>query len=272
MPGGILNSISLPIGSSSRRVPPWAASFSVIVAVAVTSWPRIAEPMSSASKFAPAVRACARRTCSTGCPRSCRRRAAPAAARRGAAESVRPPGEALEIALAPAERTCARPAAEAFEALEARLALGVDLAAVERLALVVVADDLVGAVELGELVGRLRVLLVGVRVQLLGELAIGLLDVFRARRLGHPQHLIGVAHPCYSEMIPRAGPSARLSSHQCGGSVAVVQRGEAYIPESPAEGRLSYDRFSGRSLRTVHWPWWARQASPCSQDSAPSRM
>ena len=110
----------------------------------------------------------------------------PAAARRGAAEAVRPPGEALEIALAPAERACARPAAEAFEALEARLALGVDLAAVERLALVVVADDLVGAVELGELVRRLRVLLVGVRVQLLRELAIGLLDVFRACDLDTP--------------------------------------------------------------------------------------
>jgi len=46
MPGGILNSTSLPIGSSSRRVPPCAASASVMFAVAVTSCPRSAEPMS----------------------------------------------------------------------------------------------------------------------------------------------------------------------------------------------------------------------------------
>ena len=65
-----------------------------------------------------------------------------------------------------------RPAgAEPFEALEARLALGVDLAAVECLALVVVADDLVGGVQLGEARGRLGVVLVGVGMQLLGELA-----------------------------------------------------------------------------------------------------
>ena len=63
------------------------------------------------------------------------------------------------------------PTAEAFKALEARLAFGVDLAAVEGLALVGFAEDLVGGIELGEARGRLRIVLVGVRMQLLGELA-----------------------------------------------------------------------------------------------------
>ena len=154
-------------------------------------------------------------------------------------------------------------AAEAFKALEARLALRVDLAAVERLALVVVADDLVGAVELGELGRRLRVLLVGIRVQLLRKLAISLLDVFLARAFRHPQHLIGVAHPCNSDESPSAGlwPNSLL-----------LNVGRVW-PLCNAAGRLaSYVRFSGRIVRTVHLPWWMRQASPCSQDSAPSRM
>ena len=67
--------------------------------------------------------------------------------------------------------------AEAFEAAEARLALGIDLAAIERLALVVVAEDLIGGVELGEPHRRLGVVLVGVGMQLLGEPPIGLLDI-----------------------------------------------------------------------------------------------
>jgi hypothetical protein len=54
--------------------------------------------------------------------------------------------------------------AETFEALEARLALGIDLAAVKRLALVGIADDLVGRVELRKTRRRLRVVLVGVRM------------------------------------------------------------------------------------------------------------
>src|SRR5204862_687020 len=136
---------------------------------------------------------------------------------RGAAKTVLPPGEGLEIALASGERARARPAAEALEALEAWLAFGVDLAAVEGLALVLVADDLVRALELGEFIGRLRILGVGIRVQLLGELAEGLLDVCRARRLGHPQDLIGVTHPV-APKIPRARrpDSSRSMWGECG--------------------------------------------------------
>src|SRR5262249_23524052 len=108
--------------------------------------------------------------------------AAGAAAR--AMETVGAPGEGLEIALAP--EAAARPA-ETFKTLEARLALGVDLAAVERLALVRLAQDLVGGVELGEAIGGLGVVLVGVRMQLLGLLPERTLDLRRTRGLRHPQ-------------------------------------------------------------------------------------
>src|SRR5271165_5984730 len=63
-------------------------------------------------------------------------------------EAVRTEVEALEVARTRSEAGAAGVCA--FEALETRLALGVDLAAVEGLALLVVADDLVGGVELGE--------------------------------------------------------------------------------------------------------------------------
>src|SRR5262249_30269056 len=87
-----------------------------------------------------------------------------------------------------------RPTAEALETLEARLALGVDLAAVERLAFVLLAQDLVGGVELGEARGGLGVVLVGVRMQLLGLLPERALDLRGARAFRHPQNIIGVAH------------------------------------------------------------------------------
>ena len=79
--------------------------------------------------------------------------------------------------------TAARLRAETLEALEARLALGIDLAAVERLALVGIADDLVGGVELRKARCRLRVVLVGVRMQFLRKPAIGAFDVAFARTL-----------------------------------------------------------------------------------------
>src|SRR5262249_35825380 len=82
----------------------------------------------------------------------------------------------------------------AFKSLETRLALGIDLAAVERLALVRLAQNFVRGIELGEAVRRLRVVLVGIRMQLLGELAVGALDLRRARVARHTQDVIGVAH------------------------------------------------------------------------------
>src|SRR6185369_2261575 len=78
---------------------------------------------------------------------------------------------------------------------KARLAIGVDLAAVELLALVLVAHDLVGGIDLGKARSRLRIVLVVVRVMLLGKLAIGTLDRRGAGAPRHPQDLIGVTHP-----------------------------------------------------------------------------
>src|SRR5262249_29879679 len=94
-----------------------------------------------------------------------------------------------------------------FEAAEPRLALGVDLAAVERLALRLVAENLVGRIELGKLHRRLGVVLVGVGMQFLGQLAEGLLDFVLARRPRHPQNLVGVSHPV---QLPNG---ARLAAH-----------------------------------------------------------
>ena len=67
----------------------------------------------------------------------------------------------------------ARPAAKAFKALEARLALRVDLAAIEFSALLLVAKNFVGGVDLGELRLRALVALMTVGVVLLGEFSIG---------------------------------------------------------------------------------------------------
>ena len=68
--------------------------------------------------------------------------------------------EMLGAAAAAAPGTAAR---KALEAGEARLALGIDLAAVELAAFLLVAEDLVGRADLGEAVLRLRLLaLVGV--------------------------------------------------------------------------------------------------------------
>jgi len=64
----------------------------------------------------------------------------------------------------------------ARETLESRFALGVDFAAVELLALLIVADDLVGRIKFRKSGRRLRIVLVGVGVILLGKLAIGALD------------------------------------------------------------------------------------------------
>src|SRR5215218_6593774 len=93
-----------------------------------------------------------------------------------------------------ASRPGAPARAAARKTLKARLALGVDLAAVELLAPVLAADDLVGRVDLGKPLRGLRITLVVVGVMLLGELAIGTLDRRSAGAPRHPQDLIGVAH------------------------------------------------------------------------------
>src|ERR1700722_4187637 len=71
----------------------------------------------------------------------------------------------------------AGPAALRAETVKAILAFGVDLAAVEFRALVLVAQDLIGGIGLGELVLRLRVFLIAIGMVLLGEAAKRLLDL-----------------------------------------------------------------------------------------------
>src|SRR5215813_990874 len=118
--------------------------------------------------------------------------------------------------------TCAAPTeiasrTEALEAAKFRLALSIDLAAIISLALVFLAQDLVGRIEFGKALSCFGVILVGVRVKLLGELTKCALDRGRIRILLHPQHFIGVAHRKYLRL--GAGVQPRLF-----GSNVVVMR------------------------------------------------
>ena len=152
-PAGILTSTSLPVGSCTRFLVPLAASSSDTVMVNVDVQigadrrrnPR-ARTAAAASRAA-ARRAPRRRTCCAGCPRTPPPPAPPRAA--AALEAVGTEAEALEMP-PPDPKPAPPPGAASPEALEARLALGIDLAAVERLALLLVADDLVGGVQLGK--------------------------------------------------------------------------------------------------------------------------
>src|SRR5262249_38169936 len=113
----------------------------------------------------------------------------------GGLKAVAPKAERFKTA-SPAEAAAwPAPGAETFEALETRLALGVDLAAIEGLALVRFAQDFISSVQLGKARGRPRVMLVGVRMQLLGLPAESALDLGGTRGLRHPQGVIGVTHP-----------------------------------------------------------------------------
>jgi hypothetical protein len=83
----------------------------------------------------------------------------------------------------------------ALETLKLRFALGIDLAAIELLTLVLVAEDFVRHVQFGKAFRRFGVALVGIGVVLLGELAVSALDRRSTGTPLHPQDLIGVAHP-----------------------------------------------------------------------------
>src|SRR5439155_416877 len=83
--------------------------------------------------------------------------------------------------------------------------LYLDLAAGRPLpALVVLAHGLVSRIQLGKARGRSRVVLVGVRMQLLRLPAEGALDLGGTRRLRYPEDLIGVTHP---QPLPLRSPS-----------------------------------------------------------------
>src|SRR5262249_32180971 len=131
-------------------------------------------------------------------------RRAPAPAR-PAAEAGEQVGEDLLRAAAEVEleaagagaaaRIEATPRVEAAGELGmARIAVGIDLAAVEARPLLLVADDAVGGVHLLEALSGALVARLGVRVVLLGETAIRLFD---GRGIGiprHAEHAIGIAH------------------------------------------------------------------------------
>ena len=128
----------------------------------------------------------------------------PAAASSGAAapggpgETLRTEVEAFEICIRPetSAGTRARPWAAAAKTLEARLALGIDLAAIERFALIFVGEEFVGGVQLGKARRRFRIVLVGIGMQFFRKLPIGAFDVARARFPIDAQDLIGITHPC----------------------------------------------------------------------------
>ena len=124
----------------------------------------------------------------------------------GAAESIASPSEGFELAVL--ARTGTPPAAEPFKALKARFSFGVDLAAIEGLALVRFAENLISGVQFGKARGRLRVVLVGVRVQLLGLPPERALDLRGARVLRYPQDVVGVTHP---QCLPGAQARCRSS-------------------------------------------------------------
>ena len=95
-------------------------------------------------------------------------------------------------------------ACAAFKALEARLALAVDLAAVEGRAALLVAHDLIGLIGRGETILGLGIVGILVRMMLLGELAVSRLYVLGRGVLGNAQHLIGIAH-CFCLRIREFG-------------------------------------------------------------------
>src|SRR3954452_19535625 len=182
IPAGMVTSIRRPSGSWSGFLPPLAASVTSTSSVNETSPPRIRIP--------------GRRPPPRPPPHP---RPPPAAAPARAAEQV---GEdALEVRLvaedlARAVLGPARPVREAAVELVPRplVAGGVDLALVEARALVGVRQQVVRHRQLLEPRLRRLVARVQVRVRRLGELAVGLADLVGRGRLGHAQHLVGVAH------------------------------------------------------------------------------
>src|SRR5262249_24509888 len=120
--------------------------------------------------------------------------AAKSAATARVLKAVAPPAEGFESVLG-VEATLPAAAGETFKALEARLAFRVDLATIEGLAFFLLAEDFVSCVEFPKSPRRPRVVLIGVRMQLLRLPAERALDLRGARGLRHPKDLIGVTHP-----------------------------------------------------------------------------
>ena len=125
--------------------------------------------------------------------------ARPAAA--AALKAIVAPGEGLKAVAVKAAGLRTR----AGKALEAGLAFGINFATVIGFALILIAEDFIRSIQFGEFGGGFRVLLVGVGMQLLRQLAVRALDGSRIGSLGHPQELIGVAHSSKTPVVPLKG-------------------------------------------------------------------
>src|SRR5262249_46985902 len=142
-------------------------------------------------------------------------------------KAVAPPPESFEDAFPPEATARPPPGTETFKALEARLALGVDFAAIESLALVRLAHDFVSSVQLSKARGRPRVVLVGVRMQFLRLPPESIFDLGGSLGLRYPQDVIGVTHPqSLSGKSPLVMPGiAPTILAQCGERGPRTQRG-----------------------------------------------
>ena len=101
---------------------------------------------------------------------------------------------AARLAAEAATRTAAAPAkAEG----RGRIAIAVNFPPVEPGALVLVGQQVIGVGNGGKLLRRLGIVLVPVRMKLLGQLAIGGLDVRLAGAAGYAQSGIGIGHSLY---------------------------------------------------------------------------
>mmetsp|Transcript_17468 Transcript_17468/g.51355 ORF Transcript_17468/g.51355 Transcript_17468/m.51355 type:complete len:306 (+) Transcript_17468:461-1378(+) len=123
---------------------------------------------------------------------------------------VRPPLEAAAARVEALAKPLPR-AAAAAAAAESGVAIRV-----VGLALLAVAQHLVGLCRGCKLLGRLRVVLVGVRVVLLCLLVVLSLDLARARRLGQTEHVIIVLRPRHCSRVerPRTEQARRAAARQ----------------------------------------------------------
>src|ERR1700722_7142241 len=117
--------------------------------------------------------------------------------------------ERLELGLRAKSGAGARAgaAAESLKSLEARLALGIDLAAVECFALVILAEDFIRRIDFGKARRRIGIVLVGVGMQFFRKAPEGTFDVGCTRLAIDAQHLIGISHSPWTPFGSGAGPA-----------------------------------------------------------------
>src|SRR5215467_16394362 len=144
--------------------------------------------------------------------------AAAPASPRGAGKALRTEIEVLVVRAGTKTAVArSRPGAraETFKAAETRFPFGIDLATIERFTLVLVAQQFVCGVQLGETGRSFGIVLVGVRMQFFCEPAIGVFDLARARLAIYAQDFVGIAHPFDNSALqfgPAPGPPRLATS------------------------------------------------------------